>query len=54
MSNEYALKFAREAYEDAVRKGDVPQIELDRLKAEYNRQRRIDGARRDAFNRRFA
>jgi hypothetical protein len=41
ITNEYALKFAREAYEDAVRAGNVDATELARLKAEYNKQRQI-------------
>lgn len=41
IANHYALKFAREAYEDAVRAGNVDAAELARLKAEYQRQDRI-------------
>jgi hypothetical protein len=40
ITNEYALKFAREAYEDAVRAG-VTGEELDKLRSEYLRQDRI-------------
>lgn len=38
VTNEYALKFAREAYEDARRAGTVDAAELARLKSEYDRQ----------------
>ena len=41
ITNEYALKFAREAYEDAARAGNVDATELARLRAEYLRQDKI-------------
>lgn len=41
MSNDYALKFAREKYEDAVREGTATADELAQLKADYDRQREI-------------
>jgi hypothetical protein len=40
MMNEYAWKFAREAYHDAVRAGNVDAVKLAELKAEYDRQDR--------------
>jgi hypothetical protein len=40
VTNEYALKFARETYEDAVRAG-VTGEELTKLRAEYLRQDKI-------------
>jgi len=46
--NHYALKFAREAYEDAIRERtihgftcDITHDQVAELKAEYDRQRRI-------------
>lgn len=41
MSNDYALKFAREAYEDALRAGTSTPDELKQLQTEYYRQRQI-------------
>jgi hypothetical protein len=45
ITNEYALKFAREAYEDAKRAGTTDAAELAKLKAEYDRQRQIANSR---------
>jgi len=40
-TNHYALKFAREAYQDARHNGGVDAKELAKLKAEWDRQERI-------------
>lgn len=40
-TNDYALKFAREKYEDAVRAGTSTPDELKQLKTDYDREREI-------------
>jgi hypothetical protein len=44
LTNEYALKFAREKYQDALYYGTATPDEIVKLKAEYDKQQRIADA----------